>query len=273
MKKRTVWKTDYEKDFAKVFSRFASKYTSWTVWRDFVILFATAISNFLETDKNIFDDREQMYLNIVKKYSEEELDWFLELATITMQALRSKSHQDFLGELYMGLDFGSSWHGQFFTPWHIAHMMAKIVVEPSFKRIDEKGYIAVNDPTCGAGCLLIAAAAVYQENTGGKAFQDDMLFVGQDIDPVVALMCYIQLSILGCAGYVIIGDSLNNPVFGHELNPRIGEGSSIWYTPRWNSALWLHRRIENLFKEAIVHPQFEAGGHDEEVENNGRSQI
>ena len=37
-------------------------------------------------------------------------------------------------------------------------------------------------------------------------------------------MCYIQLSILGYAGYVAIGNSLTNPLGGTELFPTIGEG-------------------------------------------------
>ena len=34
------------------------------------------------------------------------------------------------------------------------------------------------------------------------------ILVAQDIDPLVAKMCYIQLSLLGCSGVVIIGNTL-----------------------------------------------------------------
>ena len=39
-------------------------------------------------------------------------------------------------------------------------------------------------------------------------YQQNAYFVAQDIDPLVAKMCYIQLSLLGCPGVVIIGNTL-----------------------------------------------------------------
>ena len=43
-----------------------------------------------------------------------------------VKALEENPAQDFLGNLYMSLDFGSGWSGQFFTPWHVAEFMAQI---------------------------------------------------------------------------------------------------------------------------------------------------
>lgn len=57
--------------------------------------------------------------------TEEEMKSLEALTEITVSALADNPRRDFLGELYMSLDFGSSFHGQFFTPWNIAYMMAK----------------------------------------------------------------------------------------------------------------------------------------------------
>ena len=46
-------------------------------------------------------------------------------------------------------------------------------------------------------------------------------------------MCYIQLSLLGCAGYVVVGDTLSNPIEGDVLFPDEKEGQEFWYTPFW----------------------------------------
>ena len=54
--------------------------------------------------------------------------------------------------------------------------------------------------------MLIAFANVCKERDVN--FQRDILFIGQDIDPVVARMCYISMSLLGMAGYVIVGNTL-----------------------------------------------------------------
>lgn len=53
-------------------------------------------------------------------------------------------------------------------------------------------------------------------------------------------MCYIQLSLLGCAGYVVIGNTLTEPQVGPVL---FGEESSrCWYTPMYFHPVWATRR-------------------------------
>jgi hypothetical protein len=54
--------------------------------------------------------------------------------------------------------------------------------------------------------MLIAFAKVCYDK--GIDYQRKVLFVGQDIDSVVARMCYISLTLLGCAGCVVIGNTL-----------------------------------------------------------------
>lgn len=86
----------------------------------------------------------------------------------------------------------NKWHGRFFTPWHIAELMAKMVVGDDLKeKIVSEGYVSVNGPCCGAGCMLIAFANICKDDLNIN-YQKDILFVGQDVDPVVAKMCYIQ---------------------------------------------------------------------------------
>lgn len=61
-----------------------------------------------------------------------------------------------------------------------------------------------------------------------------MLFVAQDIDFLAGMMCYIQLSLIGCPGYVVIDDSISSPITGidpHGLIPR--DGPNVWYTPMY----------------------------------------
>jgi len=253
MRGKRVWSTAHEKDFAKVFEALSVKYGAWNVWVDFVTTMAIALSNALEPDKKILSSRAEQYESIQKKYTTEGREQLEELAKITIAAYEFNPRQDFLGELYMNMDFGSSWHGQFFTPWNISFMMAKMTISSGCAQQMEKGYISVCDPCCGAGCMLIAAAAAYQGDSEQRTYQNDVLFVGQDVDRVVALMCYIQLSVLGCAGYVAIGNSLTNSVEGHDLFPTIGEGGELWFTPMWNSPVWVMRRFNCLYECSEFH--------------------
>ena len=70
-------------------------------------------------------------------------------------------------------------------------------------------YRTASDPACGAGAMLIAFANAAKRH--GINYQKHVLFVSQDIDRTAAMMCYIQMSLLGCPAVVVIGDSLTRP--------------------------------------------------------------
>ena len=74
-------------------------------------------------------------------------------------------------------------------------------------------------------------------------FQNHVVFVGQDIDRVTGMMCYIQLSLLGCAGYVCIANTLTNPLTGPVLFPNEKEGQELWYMPMFQNQIWTWRRL------------------------------
>ena len=68
-------------------------------------------------------------------------------------------------------------------------------------------------------------------------YQNHLLVVAQDIDETVALMCYIQLSLLGVAGYVKVGNSLTEPMTDND------DKENYWFTPMYFSNVWVLRRI------------------------------
>lgn len=139
------------------------------------------------------------------------------MLAIIVEALERNPEQDFLGAMYMQLNLGNHWKGQFFTPYCVCKMMSEITCEDVDSHIEKQGYLSICDPACGAGATLIAAA-----NTMKKCkhnFQNHVVFVAQDIDRITGMMCYIQLSLLGCAGYVCIANTITNPLTGHVLFP------------------------------------------------------
>lgn len=219
---------DGQMAFQKVFSELCNTKSSWQAWSDFVEMTAIAISNTFEIRDKVKQDREKRYLDIIGQYSKSEQQLFPELVGILVMALEQEPEQDFLGEMFMALELGSHWKGQFFTPYSICKAMAKINVQDAYDKIGKNGYVSVNDPACGAGATLIAARnALELDGIGGtQAF-----FVGQDIDRTAAMMCYIQLSLLGCAGYVVIADTLIHPVTGPMLWPNLTEHQDAWFMP------------------------------------------
>lgn len=185
-----------QKELVKKFEVFTSKGRSrWQVWSDWITISAIAVSN--ATDKSHFDEREQQYMTIVKKYTKQEVDTFADMFSILVMALEDNSEQDFLGELYMCLGLGSDHAGQFFTPYHLCEFMSAVTTpaEEFQQKIGDRGWAAVCDPTCGAGALLVAFANECRKK--GINYQTDVLFVAQDIDYIVGMMCYLQMSLLG----------------------------------------------------------------------------
>ena len=59
-------------------------------------------------------------------------------------------------------------------------------------------------------------------------------------------MAYIQLSLIGCPGYIIIGNSLTNPPTRHVLFPKDTEGQEVWITPLFMHDIWEMRREKEL---------------------------
>ena len=108
------------------------------------------------------------------------------------------------------------------------------------QKIEDRGWVAVCDPTCGAGALLVAFAN--QCKREDINYQQKILFVAQDIDYIVGMMCYLQMSLLGMPGYVVIGDTLANPVLSYDSRGLLPiDNGNIWYTPLLRTAVWQYR--------------------------------
>lgn len=233
-----------QREFQKEYEKLCYRFHRWEVWKDFVVLVACSISN--QVDKVHAEEREALYMDTIRKYSREEADTFPRLFALITLGMEEDPDHDFLGELFMLLGLGNDAGGQFFTPYDICKMMAKVSMQEELvrKEIEKRSYISVNDCACGAGATLIAAAQYLKEI--GVNYQQQAIFVGQDIDYTTALMCYIQLSLLGCAGYVHVGDTLSAPMTGHVL---FGDGkAATWYTPMFFSDAWHTRRAAERFR-------------------------
>ena len=208
-------KRDYKKEFCALMDKFAFRYSRWQVWNDFLGLSAISMANVVPTAEK--EEREKTYHAILSGYREEEKEIFPQMLNLVVLALSDNPEQDFLGSLYHYLNLHQEQKGQFFTPYHICEFMSELqfTEDEKAEKLEEKGYISVNDPACGAGAMLIAFANVAKKH--GINYQKYVLFVAQDIDRTAAMMCYIQMTLLGCPAIVVIGDSLAKP-FPHPDN-------------------------------------------------------
>lgn len=258
-------RSDRQRELEKLYNKMCGKYSRYEVWQDMVWMVATAISN--AVDKRYFDQREANYMRIVQKYSKDEIMVFPDFFTHIVVGMEENPDCDFLGELYMNLELGNKHAGQFFTPYHLCRAMAEVTIDKDLlkNKIEEQGWISVNDCACGAGATLVAAAN--HMRSIGINYQLHALFVAQDVDATVALMCYIQLALLGCAGYVVIGNTLTEPQIGDVL---FGEDSArCWFTPMYFHDIWSTRRAIVTAKKMFqgIATAFPAAADPRQVDN------
>lgn len=228
-------------EFARQFTNLCNTKSSWEVWADFVTMSALSIVNALERQGETHDKREKEYLGIINRYTKTEQQVFPTLLAKLVEALEEDPEQDFLGEMFMALELGSHWKGQFFTPYTVCQLMAAMTIDDRVKQIQECGWAGIHDPCCGAGALLIAARNEMVKRGLGPR---QALYVAQDIDRTAALMCYLQLSLLGCAGYVVVGDALMQPPVSPTGSPLLitpAEGQEVWLMPAFYDEVWVYR--------------------------------
>ena len=63
-------------------------------------------------------------------------------------------------------------------------------------------------------------------------------------------MCYVQLSLLGCAGYVRIGNTLTDPMTGSVLHGSNNDRNT-WYMPMYFHERWCMLRAADIAKRMV----------------------
>lgn len=182
------------------------RYSAYEVFSDWVECSALAIQNscVLHHD-NLWHEREQQYLNIMGKYNKEECEkmgYMFHLLTIALE----EKVEDVLGEVYTKSGCYSKRLGQFFTPFHLAKMMADVALPDG---MNEQNIYKVNEPSVGGGANIIALAKAMQEK--GINYQKCLKVVAQDLDYHGVYMSYLQFSLLGIDAVVVQGDTLREP--------------------------------------------------------------
>jgi len=211
-------KRKHAQQFHEIFNTLCHTRSSGQVWGDFVLMSACSISN--AADMTMYEQRERLYMQTVRNFKRDEVYKIKQLFDLIVDALERETEQDFLGDIYSELGLCSVRKAQYFTPYIIAKMKAQLLFGDLAETIKEKGFASVNEPACGSGVMLIAAANVALAQ--GINYQQSVVFVAQDIDFTAAMMAYIQLSLLGCVGFVGVGNTLTDP------NP---SRENIWNMP------------------------------------------
>ncbi len=189
------------KEFCNQIRPLASSRGTHEVFCDFCELSAIVLRQPFEKSPEL----EKRFHEILKPYPQNAADDFTHLLCIVMKALEKKP-QDFLGECYHALELHNKYKGQFFTPYPVSQMMAKINLDGMKQHIEERGFFTLNEPTCGSGGMVVAAYHALRDKNINPL--TSMWVVAQDIDYKCCCMTYIQMSFLAIPGVVIWGNSL-----------------------------------------------------------------
>lgn len=194
----------HQKEFVKLVGATTRRYRRHEVFRDFCELAALSLSN--AVDRAQYEAREARYLAIVKRYEREEVAQFPRMLACVASSL-GLGFGDTLGALFMAMELGDHWRGQYFTPYEVALMMARMtVLDDLQERIERRGFVTACEPAAGAGGMVIALANAIHDQ--GINPQQCLHVVAQDIDETAVHMTYIQLSLLHIPAVVLQGNSL-----------------------------------------------------------------
>ena len=173
--------------YVKFVKSLCGKYSPWEIWNDFINLFAISLNNSVRHE--YWEEREKQYLQIVRKYTSEEQNKMTELSAMLINDMSNNADYDYLGKVYMDLRINCNEKGQFFTPYHISKLMAKLADGDSLEEP-----IIINEPTCGSGTCNVRRAAV------GVAFSNGRpaVLIGRYL---IASFCVNYHSIMFCCSF------------------------------------------------------------------------
>jgi hypothetical protein len=215
------------KAFIRLFNDTARHHNRYDVFRDFVMMSGISINNALLKS----DELEQEYMSIVGRYKKDDAIRIAQLLSEVVMGLEFATC-DFLGSVFMELELGSKHLSQFFTPYSVSKCMATISCGDVIDELNDKPFITLAEPCAGAGSMVIAFADSMLEL--GANPQQQLWVSCVDLDPVAAMMCYLQLSLLHIPGEIITGNTLSM-----EFN-RVMR-TPAHYLGFWDSKLSRHR--------------------------------
>lgn len=158
---------------------------------------------------------EERYMRRVNARDKEYIRKMPRLLALSQIAL-ARGGCDFLGAVSGELGALNGQAGQYFTPFEVCKLMATLTMPDRSKPLNKEGYIAIHEPACGAGAMIIAATDVL---VGNGIDLGDIIFEATDISHAAYKMAYIQLSLRGVPARVFNGNTLTNEVWDFQFTP------------------------------------------------------
>ena len=229
---RVLSPAEARKQFASVFRQTAKYMRRSEVFRDFITLAASGLDMArIHSAENIENSR-----RICERYQPDDLDAMRHLFCLLVGGLACEMH-DFLGALYMEHELGADEMGQYFSQSSISRLLAGLLMPNAQETIKREGWITIDEPACGSAGMIVALA--YWMAEAGLNPSEQLYATCTDIDPMVADMAFIQLSLLGIPAKVVTGNTLTLKANRVRYTP-------VYYFNDWQGLLEFRSRFEAM---------------------------
>lgn len=210
-------KKDFISAIKKGIEKTAGRYRTDRVFSDFIEMSAIALSNAVDPTRR--EKREARYLAIVGAYESREVNELCRLLALLVAALEA-GPADILGEVFGALELSNKHAGQYFTPFEVCRLMARLTMgdcEAMREKIAREGVIRLMEPAAGSGAMILAIAEAMAD--AGFNYQQHLHVTAVDVDERAAYMAYVQASLLHIPATIVVGNSLSMEV------------RDVWHTP------------------------------------------
>jgi hypothetical protein len=207
---------DLRKQFIKAFESLAHHRERHDVLADFLDMAVCALRKTTLPPGPAADAIENQYMAVVKRNKPEDVRKIPELLAVTALAMQ-EGGCDFLGQVVGVLGLITGHMGQFFTPYDLSRMIAEMTLDTVDELIAEQGFVTVQEPACGAGGMIIAAADVLARK--GYDIGQCLYVDATDISPMCFKMSYLQASLRGIPATIRRGNTLSLEMFDQAHTP------------------------------------------------------
>lgn len=166
----------------------------------------------VQFNPGVYAKNEAAYMQVVKacRHPDETMRDFTEAFAVIVNALEEEP-ADVLTPIFTEVASSANL-GQFFTPWSVSYMMAKLMLEDApnvLQRCRDSGrnYITCEEPACGVGGMIMAANMVFREH--GLDPARDVHWVATDVDLRAVNGAFVQVCLSGGSATVVHGNTIS----------------------------------------------------------------
>ena len=247
----------HERDIIKTLEKIDPSRTMPEKWRDFLTLASCAHKNAaLPQHSEQWRANETKYMDVVERYKaknrREDITGYAEaLGSLTLAVARTGD--DTLGRLHMEIAPNTNL-GQFYTPYSVAQLMAKMSMgslkEEQLEKLDNgSGYLDMSDPACGAGVMALATIDEF-ENQGVDPRKHLRAYL-TDVDERACDMAFLNMALRGIPAVITHGNTISGEVFGRSM-------TAPYVNARYED-LMQKREAVNVQAGGLFEPKFSTG--------------